>query len=134
VEFSDCKTQTIKHHNFDITINECGYYIISVHEKEEFSIGDLALLVKAQQELGSQKLPVLVLCKEHSATNVDLLKELSKNKNNPYSIADAFVISSMSQKIFANFYLKIFTPERPTKFFNDKEDAINWLKQFNEKN
>lgn len=120
----------ITHHNFDVCIDDNGYYKIHVFDKEEFSVSDLKLLVKAQEELSGQKLPVLVICKEHSATNVELLKELSKNENNPYSKADAFVISSMAQKIFANFYLKISTPERPTKFFNDIDEAIKWLKQF----
>lgn len=130
MEISDCKTQTIKHHNFDLAISEYGYYVVNVLEKEEFSVNDLNLLVKSQQELGKQKLPVLILCEEHATTNVELLRQISKNENNPYSKADAFVISSMSQKIFANFYLKIFKPERPTKFFNNKKEAIDWLKQF----
>ena len=130
MELSNCITPKITHHNFDVCIDDNGYYKIHVFDKEEFSVNDLKLLVKSQEELGCQKLPVLVICKEHSATNVELLRELSKNKNNPYSKADAFVISSMAQKIFANFYLKISTPERPTKFFNDTTEAIKWLKQF----
>jgi hypothetical protein len=36
----------------------------------------------------------------------------------------------MAQKILANFYIKINKPERPTKFFNNKDEAINWLKPF----
>jgi hypothetical protein len=36
----------------------------------------------------------------------------------------------MAQKILANFYIKINQPERPTKFFNDKNEAVKWLKPF----
>ncbi len=36
----------------------------------------------------------------------------------------------MAHKILANFYLKITNPERPTKFFKNKEEAIQWLKQY----
>lgn len=70
------------------------------------------------------------MCAEHASTNSDLLKTISKNSNNPFSKADAFVIKSMAQKILANFYIKINKPERPTKFFNNKDEAINWLKPF----
>ena len=87
-------------------------------------------LVAAQLELGGFKLPVLVLCSEHATTDTELLKTISKNANNPYSVADAFVIKSMAQKILANFYIKINRPERPTKFFNNKEEALIWLNQY----
>ncbi|MBP8033341.1 MAG: hypothetical protein KAZ71_02020 [Bacteroidia bacterium] len=116
--------------NFEVEINDFGFYKVSVNESEEFTVEDLTKLVSAQNEFGGEKLPVLVLCAEHASTNSELLTAISKNKNNPYSKADAFVIKSMAQKILANFYIKINKPERPTKFFNDKEEAINWLKPF----
>ena len=116
--------------NFEVGFHDLGFYEILINDKEEFSVSDLQKLVKAQEELGSKKLPVLAICSEHANTNSDLLKTISKNSNNPYSIADAFVITSMAQKILANFYIKIFIPERPTKFFNNKEEAITWLSKF----
>jgi phenylalanyl-tRNA synthetase beta subunit len=116
--------------NFELQIQENGFYEISVNEKNDFKIDDLKKLVAAEAELGGEKLPVLVLCSEHASTDAELLKALSKNSNNPYSKADAFVIKSMAQKIMANFYLKINKPERPTKFFNNKQDALIWLKQY----
>jgi hypothetical protein len=116
--------------NFEVEINDLGFYVVPVNETEEFSVEDLKKLVNAQDELGGEKLPVLVLCAEHASTNSELLTTISKNKNNPYSKADAFVIKSMAQKILANFYIKINKPERPTKFFNNKDEAINWLKPF----
>ncbi len=116
--------------NFEVEINDFGFYRVSVNESEEFTVEDLKKLVNAQKELGGEKLPVLVICAEHATTNSDLLKTISKNCNNPFSKADAFVIKSMAQKILANFYIKINQPERPTKFFNDKNEAVNWLKPF----
>jgi hypothetical protein len=113
-----------------VEINDFGFYKVSVNESEEFTVEDLTKLVGAQNEFGGEKLPVLVLCAEHASTNSELLTAISKNKNNPFSKADAFVIKSIAQKILANFYIKINKPERPTKFFNDKEEAINWLKPF----
>ncbi|MBA4241150.1 MAG: hypothetical protein C0448_10505 [Sphingobacteriaceae bacterium] len=116
--------------NFEIEISDFGFYKVSVNDSEEFTVDDLKKLVNAEAELGGEKLPVLVLCAEHATTNSELMNAMAKNINNPYSKADAFVIKSMAQKILANFYIKINKPERPTKFFNDKDEAINWLKPF----
>lgn len=123
-------SKKITFNNFELHIHEYGFYEIIVNENEEFKIKDLKNLVAAQLELGGFILPVLVLCSEHATTDAELLNTLSKNINNPYSKADAFVIKSMAQKILANFYIKINKPERPTKFFNNKEEAIIWLKQY----
>lgn len=123
-------SKKITFRNFEIEINDFGFYKVTVNESEEFTVDDLKKLVNAQSELGGEKLPVLVLCAEHASTNSELLTTISKNKNNPYSKADAFVIKSMAQRILANFYIKINKPERPTKFFNDKDEAVNWIKQY----
>lgn len=90
----------------------------------------MKIIVAAQKKLGGEKLPTLVVCPEFASTNSEVLKTVSKNENFPYSKAGAFVIHSMSQKLLANFYLKINTPQRPTKFFTDKEEAIKWLIQY----
>jgi hypothetical protein len=123
-------TEYLTYERFNLVIHEDGYYVVSVYNDQEFTVDDLKQLVIGQKKLGSRKLPVLVVCAENASTNIDLLKELSNNENNPYSKADAFVIESMAQKILANFYIRIFKPERPTRFFNNKKEALIWLKQF----
>jgi len=106
------------------------FYQVELAEDVDFEISDLQDLVEAERELGGQRLPVLVLCEATTNTNVELMNYLSKNENNPFSVADAFVITSISQSILANFYSKINKPERPTKFFTKREDAMKWLEQF----
>ncbi len=85
---------------------------------------------KAEEKLGGKKFPVLVVCPATANTNIHLMRHLKENKNNPFSVADAFVIAATSQAILGNFYLKINKPERPTKFFNREVDALEWLNQF----
>jgi hypothetical protein len=123
-------SENILFSNFELQVCNNKYYKIIVYNDTNFTITDLKKLIKVQTELVGHKLPVLILCSEFASTDIELLKTLSKNANNPYSKADAFVIKSMAQKILANFYIKINKPERPTKFFNNKEEAINWLKPF----
>lgn len=115
---------------FTLTLVDNLFYQVELAEDIDFEISDLQDLVEAERELDGRKLPVLVLCEPTTNTNVDLMNYLSKNKNNPYSVADAFVITSISQSILANFYSKINKPERPTKFFTKREDAMKWLEQF----
>jgi hypothetical protein len=117
---------------FKLSIYQNRYYIIEIDDKEEFTIIDLKKIVQIQSEMGEKKLPVLVLCSQYSTGDVEMLRYLSKNQNNPYSLADAFVIKTMAQKIIGNFYIKLISKEsqRPSKLFNNKEDAVNWLNQF----
>lgn len=122
------ESKKIISHNFELEVHEDGYYLIRVFGAEEFTVDDLKTLVKGQRDLGARLMPALVLCSEQASTNIELLNILAKNVYNPYSTADAFVLRSMAQKILANFYIKINKPERPTRFFNDPENALIWLK------
>ncbi|MFY8184941.1 MAG: hypothetical protein ACOVLD_02635 [Bacteroidia bacterium] len=115
---------------FTLKVVDNLFYQVEFAEDVDFEISDMQDLIEAEKELGGKKLPVLVLCEPTTNTNVELMNYISRNKNNPYSAADAFVISSISQSILANFYSKINRPERPTKFFTKREEALEWLKQF----
>lgn len=47
--------------------------------------------------------------------------------------AEALIISSMSQRILGNFYLKIsqqINKSHPIKLFKNEDEAWEWLKQF----
>ncbi len=123
-------SKKITFNNFSVEEKEEGYYEIIIGDKEDFNAEDLNILVEAQKQLGGKILPVLVICSEYASTNTELLSTLAKNENDPYSKVDAFVIKSIAQKILANFYIKINKPERPTKFFNDKQEAVKWLKNY----
>ncbi|PHR17323.1 MAG: hypothetical protein COA38_20885 [Fluviicola sp.] len=50
----------------------------------------------------------------------------SDNKQNFNTISDAFVINSLSQKILADFYLRVHKPEKPTRVFYNLEKAVVW--------
>ncbi len=115
--------------NFRLT-KHADLYEIDVFANSEFGFKELRQLIETQREMGGIRLPVLVLCGEYTTSDVSFLKHLSRNGNDPYSSADAFVIQSIAQKLVANFYIKMVRPERPTKFFTSKEEAMKWLRQF----
>ena len=115
---------------FSVKLIDNSYYEVRVFENQEFTVDDLKNLVAAQEKNIGLVLPVLVFCENNAMADVLLLSKLSKNENNPYSKADAFVLNSIAQKILANFYVKINKPERPTKFFNNLDEALIWLKKY----
>jgi hypothetical protein len=115
---------------FSVKVIDNSYYKVRVFENQEFTVDDLKNLVAAQKKNIGLVLPVLVFCENNAMADVLLLSKLSKNENNPYSKADAFVLNSIAQKILANFYVKINKPERPTKFFNNLDEALIWLKKY----
>lgn len=121
---------SVSNNKFILHFIEKGYYELIVRDKVEINVADVQLIKAAQKEVSGKRLPILVSGEFFSTTNVETLKYIAKNENMPYSKASAFVVSSMSQRIFGNLYLDVFKPERPTKFFNHKEDAIEWLSQF----
>lgn len=49
--------------------------------------------------------------------------------NNTYL---AIIINGLPQKILGNFYLRVMKPERKTKIFTSKDEAIQWLNTINE--
>ncbi len=48
-------------------------------------------------------------------------------ENNENSIADALVVTTLSLKMIADFYINNYNPVVPTKIFNNVYDAIIWI-------
>lgn len=115
---------------FKVSVLNYEYYLSEIKENVNFEVDDLKQLVEFQKEICGKKLPALVICSQDTITNNELLNYMAKNENSPYSKADAFVIFSLAQKILANVYTKIIKPERPVKYFNNKEEALKWLEQY----
>ena len=123
-------TKSISDHKFTISLIEEGYYELWIKDNVEIFIEDMERIKDAQKQLCGNRIPVLISGGKYSTTNVDVMKFLAKNENMPYSKVSAYITSSISQKLLGNFYMKMNKPERPTRFFSNKQDAIDWLKQY----
>jgi hypothetical protein len=64
---------------------------------------------------------------------LDVLEEsmtyIAKYENEEW-LAFAIVVRSISERLFANYYLKFKKPVRPTKVFTTPKGAEEWLGQF----
>ncbi len=123
-------TKSVSDHKFIISLIDEGYYELYIKDNVEIFVEDMERIKDAQRQLSSLRIPVLISGGKYSTTNVDVMKYLAKNENMPYSKVSAYITNSISQKLLGNFYLKINKPERPTRFFSNKKDAIDWLKQY----
>ncbi len=90
-------------------------------------IEDAKYLLEAYLKLGEgKKVPHLIIFAEFAMADRDVLEYVAEEANE-FGKADAVVISSMAQKILANFYLKFQKPSVPTKFFKSEDEAVEWL-------
>lgn len=108
-------------------------YIITIDVKDNVEIEqeDIFAIRQANLELSKGlQYVVLVLVGQFAviskeAREVTATKEFGETRK-----AMAFVISSLPQRIVGNFFIKMNNPPTPTKIFNSKEEALNWLKTF----
>lgn len=65
----------------------------------------------------------------HSFADVDpeVREWAASPTNNSYTISDAIVINSLSQKILADFYISFNKPVKPTRVFKSIEKAFEWV-------
>lgn len=66
---------------------------------------------------------------EFSQVTSEAKKLLSSKGITENTVAKALLIQSLSDRIMANFYLKLNKPYVTTKIFTDKLKAIVWLQQ-----
>ena len=123
-------TQTVEFDVFSVSHRTDELYVIEIKAEKEFTIANMVELFAGLKKLGGKRLPVLVLCKDLATTNTEMMNYQAEKDSNPYSLADAFVLSSLNQKLMANFYMKIIRPKRPTRFFTKEEEAVKWLSDY----
>ena len=97
----------------------------------EVSIENTLLVNKKAHELTKGKAyPNLFTATNFMLPDLETRAFMVTEKRLSLTNADAMVLNSLPQRILANFYHKINKPPIPTKFFNNKNDAIQWLQQF----
>lgn len=96
-----------------------------------FSIEDIKENEKAICQLANhQKVLILVITNEFSMLDEEARVFLSSKQAMKYSTAEAYVISSLSQRIVSNFIAQTKGFPVPVKFFINEASAVEWLKTF----
>jgi len=93
-----------------------------------YTVQDLKEINVAQGKISDGKrLPLLVVADQYSDIESDAREFMASFEATQFSSAEAYVLRSLGHKILGNFYLKVNKPGVPTRFFNEKTEALQWL-------
>lgn len=74
--------------------------------------------------------PVIIIGGSHTSTTPEARKYMASAESLKYSWCEAFVLTSLAQKILISIYIRIDKPLVPTKVFRDKDAAAYWCLQY----
>lgn len=107
-----------------------AYLHLELKDNVEYSLETVGADFKSINELkGNAKIFVLI---DMTATSFEHIPKEVMNymANSPYKsnhVKIALIANGLGQKIFGNFYLKIFKPETNTRLFSSLHDALTWF-------
>lgn len=97
-----------------------------------YSVADIKAIHRAVSELTNhQKALLLLIGNDYTSIDTEAKDFLSTSEAGLHSIAEAYVIKSLAQRMLLNFIIKIKGTPVPAKFFTDTSSAITWLQHFN---
>jgi hypothetical protein len=114
-----------------VALRDDGILHIDIRANENFLASDVREIVEAAAQLGAgRSMPNLITVGEFTTPDNEARKMASSPEWCKYKTADAFVLRSFSQVLVANFYIKFNKPCRPTRYFMNEADALEWLGSF----
>lgn len=81
---------------------------------------------------GNGKLLILSFGQRYTMVTSEARMYVAKGNHESYIAAEAFLIFSLAQRMYAQFFVKMSKPVVPANYFSyqDKEQAEKWLKGF----
>lgn len=114
-----------------VCVTDSNVFIINIEKDTEVTLNVAKEVIAAMEQIADgRKMPVLIIAKDYSLPTKEAREFLADKDASPYASAEAYVISSMAQRIIGNFYLNVNKPQRPTRLFNKVEEALAWLELF----
>lgn len=110
-----------------VTYYHPGILHVYIKPDAVLELSDLGPVTEYVSSIGPKKFRNLFEFAAYSTTDDSVRKWASDPEGNTRTIADAIVLKGMDQKLIADFYLKFNTPIKPTKLFNNLNDAVDWL-------
>lgn len=112
-----------------IQLRSDGIVQINFGDNSELDLKEAVEVIENLADLtgGKKALVLNIAGKNTSATSA--AREFSASTLGlKYTIADAYVVTNLAQKILGNFYVGFNKPMIPTKIFDNEEKAVEWLK------
>jgi hypothetical protein len=112
-----------------IEYRDDGIVLVRINDNVHITAADVQNLHLQIAEITAGKICPMLF--EYGEFNTFSDEALTLFANETPSKADAFVLNeSFLLTAFANHYLELTHPQRPTKLFYDAAEAIAWLKKF----
>lgn len=112
-----------------ISMRDDGIVVIEFGDTVDLDVKEAKELLRATEEItgGAKALILNIAGKQTTATSA--ARDFAASAEAvEFTIAEAYVVNTLPQKIIANFYINFHKPLVPTKIFNNTEAAIIWLK------
>lgn len=114
-----------------IVLREDGMLELYTHDNHVYEIDHVKENVEIFGNLINQKgAPVIIIGGSQTSTTAAARKFMASAESLKYSWCEAFVLSSLAQKILISLYIRIDKPLVPTKVFRDKDAAAYWCLQY----
>lgn len=112
-----------------VWMREDGIVVIEFGDHVDLDVKEARELVQATKELAGGKKVLIVNIAGKQTTATSAARNFAASPEAiEYTLAEAYVVNNLPQKIIANFYINFHKPLVPTKIFNNAEAAIVWLK------
>jgi len=122
-------TKETDHNGFRLTIRPDGIMQISLQSNYKLTLADAEAMVKLFGEMGNgKKFLLLFLPGADTSVATEARYYASGQEANKYTIASAFVVKTIAQKLLGNAYVTFNKPITPTRIFTDETEAVKWLK------
>lgn len=124
----ESKTISIVNSKIELVHLEDGLMKIHCPDEAHIDIEDIKAYVDFMAEkYGDKKFYNIVTFGLYVHITPEARRYAATPESNRFTLADAFVLKSLSLRILGNFYLKMDKPSVPTKLFKDEEEARVWI-------
>lgn len=81
--------------------------------------------------IGGSKMLILGITSQYSDIEAEARHFMSTPEALRFSLAEAYVLKSVSQRLLGNFYIRFQRPPVPTRLFSNVPEARQWLLKVN---
>lgn len=103
---------------------------MKLRDEHELELGDVKEQIAASEQLSGGTDYAVILDGGLTLDVSDEAMTFAARYQNKKWIAFAIIVRSLSERLFANYYLRFKKPVRPTKVFTTPASAEKWLKRF----
>lgn len=124
--------KTISTRVADISYNkEKRIVFVKIKDNAEIELDDVVQNAKATKMLtDNDKYMVIVDANANLSVTKEARSYSAQKNDTDCRVAEAYIVTSVANKIIGNFYIKFNKPSVPTKLFSTKELAIEWLENY----